>query len=177
MTLTTVVVAIALIVFVLAKRVRGEAVPAPKKLFVLPIVVCLIGLQNLTHAKLNAVDIAVAGTGCAVSLGLGLLRGRLDKVSMVDGAPFMSWSAASVGIFAVNVLAKLVLDAGGVAAGCSAAALGSSILFTLGLTLLGEAAVIWYRTQSLTTGNARAGDQYRGAVSSSDQPIRWPPIR
>ena len=89
MTLTTVVVAIGLIVFVLAKRVRGEAVPAPKKLFVLPIVVCLIGLQNLTHAKLNAVDIAVAGTGCAVSLGLGLLRGRLDKVSIDDrDAPY-----------------------------------------------------------------------------------------
>ena len=53
MTFTTIAIAIALVVFVLARRVRGEAVPAPKKLFLLPIVVGVIGLQNLSHAKLN----------------------------------------------------------------------------------------------------------------------------
>ena len=36
---------------------------------------------------------------------------------MVNGSPWVSWSAASVVIFAINVLAKLALDAGGVAAG------------------------------------------------------------
>ena len=63
-----------------------------------------IGLQNVTHAKLNAVDIGVIGAGCGLSLMLGLLRGHVNKVSMVNGSPFMSWSAASVAVFAVNVL-------------------------------------------------------------------------
>jgi hypothetical protein len=115
MTFTTIAIAIALIVFVLARRMRGEAVPAPKKLFLLPLVVGAIGLQNLTHAKPNAIDIGVIVAGCALSLVLGLLRGRLDKVSMVNGAPYMAWSAGSVAVFAVNVLSKLALDAGGVA--------------------------------------------------------------
>jgi hypothetical protein len=177
MNVTTVFITIAVIVFVVAKRVRGEAVPAPKKLFLLPIIVSLIGFQSMTHAKFNAVDIAVVAMGCALSLGLGLLRGQLDKVSEVDGAPFMSWSVASVGIFAVNVLAKVVVDVGGVAAGGTTAALSSSILFSLGLTFLGEAAVVWFRTQSLTAGNVPPEGRYRGHVQASGRPTVWPPIR
>ena len=176
MTFTTIVVAVLLIVFVLAWRMRGEAVPAPKKLFVLPLVVGFIGLQSLTHAKPNAVDIGVIVAGCALSLVLGLLRGRMDKVSMVNGVPFMAWSAGSVAVFAVNVLSKLALDAGGVAVGGTAAALSSSILLSLGLTLLGEAVVVWQRAQSLPSENA-AGGQYRRSVQQPDGSTHWPPIR
>jgi hypothetical protein len=176
MTFTTIAVALALIVFVLARRIRGEAVPAPKKLFLLPLVVGAIGLQNLAHAKANAVDIGVIVAGCALSLVLGLLRGRLDKVSIVNGAPYMAWSAGSVIIFVVNVLSKLALDAGGVAAGGTTVALSSSILLSLGLTLLGEAVVVWQRAQSLTPESA-TGDRYRGAVQQPGRPTIWPPIR
>ncbi len=176
MTLTTVVIGVGLIVFVLARRIRGEAVPAPKKLFLLPVVVGVIGYQNLAHAKLATIDIGVIAGGCALSLVLGLWRGRLDKVSMVNGAPYMSWSAGSVVLFAVNVLAKLALDAGGVAAGGTTAALSSSILFSLGLTLLGEAFVVWHRAQSLPPESA-AGDQYRGNVQPAGRSAIWPPVR
>ena len=92
----------------------------------------------------------------------------------------MSWSAASVAVLAVNVLAKLALDAGGVAAGGTAAALSSSILLSLGLTLLGEAAVVWFRAQSLASagGPAHRGpgsEQYRGAVQHPDRPTQLAP--
>ena len=113
MTFTTIAIAAAVIVFVLAKRVRGEAVREPKKLFLLPVIVGIIGVQNVAHAKPNTVDIAVIAVGAALSLGLGLLRGKFDRVTLVNGSPFMSWSAASIAILAVNVLAKLALDAGG----------------------------------------------------------------
>jgi hypothetical protein len=176
MTFTTIAVALALIAFVLVRRIRGEAVTTPKKLFLLPLVVGAIGLQNLPHTKLDAVDVVVIAAGCALSLVLGLLRGGLDRVSMVNEAPYMSWSVASVVVFAVNVLSKLALDAGGVAVGGSAAALSSSILFTFGLTLLGEAAVVWLRAQSLPSGHA-TGDQYRGAVQQPGRPAIWSSIR
>src|ERR1700677_3299540 len=110
MTLTSIAIAIAVVVFLLARRLRGEAVPAPKKLFLLPIVVGAIGLENLSHAKPNAIAIGVIVAGSAMSLGLGLLRGRFDKVSMVNGAPYMAWTAGSAGVLVVNVLLKLVLD-------------------------------------------------------------------
>jgi hypothetical protein len=194
MTFTTVAGAAALIVFVLAKRVRDEAVREPKKLFLLPIVVGLIGLQNVAHAKLNTIDIAVIAAGAALSLGLGLLRGKFDRVALVDGSLFMSWTAASVTVFTANVLAKLALDAGGVAAGGTTAALTSSIWLSLGLTLLGEAAAVWFRSQSLpaagpgpsagtgtwvgpgTSGGFGSG-RYRGTVQETGRPTSWPPIR
>jgi hypothetical protein len=182
MTFTTIAIAVAVIVFVLAKRVRGEEVRAPKKLFLLPIIVGIIGLQNVSHAKPNSVDIAVIAVGSALSLGLGLLRGRFDRVTLVNGSPFMSWTAASIAVLAVNVLAKLALDAGGVAAGGTSSALSSSILLSLGLTLLGEAAVVWFRSQSLTAGapgtsGRSGGGQYRGTVRKSGRLTNWPPVR
>jgi hypothetical protein len=176
MTFTTIAIGIAVVVFVLARRIKGEHVRDPKKLFVLPLVVGLIGLQDVIHAKPNSIDIAVIAAGSVLSLGLGLLRGRLDKVSFVNGSPSMSWRGGSVIVFAVNVLAKLALDGFGVAAGGTSSALSSSILLSLGLAFLGEAVIVWLRAQSLGTGHVGTG-QYRGAVQSSDRPTMWPPIR
>jgi hypothetical protein len=176
MALTEVAIYIALIAFLVARRIRGEEVSAPKRLFLLPIIVGAISLQGLTHAKPNAVAIGVIAVGCALSLVFGLWRGRLDKVSLVDGAPYMTWSAGSVALFAVGVLTKLALNAGGVAAGGTSSALSSSILLSLGLTLLAEAVVVWRRTQSLPAEQA-AGGQYRGAVQQHGRPTVWPPVR
>ncbi len=114
--------------------------------------------------------------GSALSLGLGMLRGRFNRVSIVNGAPYMAWTVGSVVILVVNLLLKVVLDLGGVAAGGTKAALTSSILLSLGLTLLGEAAIVWMRAQSLTT-DGTPGDQYRGSVQRADRPTQWPPIR
>jgi hypothetical protein len=176
MTITTVAIAVVLVVFVTARRMRGEAVSVPKKLFLLPVVVAVIGLQNLSHTKLNAIDIGVIAAGCALSLAFGLLRGRLDRVSLMNGVPHMAWSVGSVAVFAVGVVSKLALDLGGVAAGGTSAALSSSLLLSLGITLLGEAVVVWQRAESLTSGNAPGG-QYRGPVQQSDRPTIWPTIR
>jgi hypothetical protein len=176
MALTTVAIYIVLIVFLVVRRMRGEEVSAPKKLFLLPVVVGAIGLQSLTHTKPNTVDIGVIAGGCALSLVLGLLRGKLDKVSLMNGSPYMIWSAGSVAVFAVGILSKLALDAGGVAAGGTSSALSSSILLSLGLTLLGEALVVWHRAQSLPGEHAARG-QYRGAVQQPHRPTICPPVR
>jgi hypothetical protein len=176
MTLTTAAIAIALIVFLVARRMRGEEVSAPQKLFLLPLVVGAVSLQSLTHTKPNAVAIGAIAVGSALSLVFGLWRGRLDKVSLVDGMPYMTWTAGSVALFALGIVAKLALDAGGVAAGGTSSALSSSILLSLGLTLLAEAVVVWRRTQSLPAEQA-AGGQYRGAVQQHGRPTVWPPVR
>jgi hypothetical protein len=173
---TAIAIYLAVIGFVLFRRMRGEAVPDPKKLFVLPVIVGAIGLEDISHAKPNAIALGVIVVGSALSLGLGALRGRFDRLSIVSGAPYITWTAGSVVILVVNVLLKLVLDVGGVAVGGTKAALTGSILLSLGLTLLGEAAIIWVRAQSLTTGGAPEA-QYRGPVQQADRPTHWPPIR
>jgi hypothetical protein len=177
MDLISIVEALAVIAFVVARRIKGRPVPAPKKFFLLPLVVGFIGLQNMSHVKMNTVDVAVVAIGAALSLGLGMLRGRVDRVSIVDGMPWVSWTVASVVLFATNLLAKLALDVGGVAAGGTRSVLTSSIVLSLGLTLLGEAAVVWLRAQSLIAEGAPTTGQYRGAVPSIDRTTVWPPIR
>ena len=151
--------------------------PTTKKLFLLPIGVSFIGLQNVTHAKMNAVDITVVVAGAVLSFALGLLRGHTDKLSMVGKSPWVRWGAASVAVFAVDVLTKLVLDAGGVAAGGHGAALTSSTLAELRSDLLAEAVVVWVRTQSVTDGGAPGKGQYRETVLQWGRATVWPPIR
>jgi hypothetical protein len=145
MTVTTIAIYVALVGLLLARRVRGQALTTPKKLFVLPAIVAFVGLQDLTHAKMNHADVAVVVIGSGLSLGLGALRGQLDKVSVRDGMPWVRWGAASLVVFAAAVVSRLGLDAVGIAAGGTARALSSSLILSLGLTLLGESAVLWLR--------------------------------
>jgi hypothetical protein len=79
-----------------------------------------------------------------------MMRGRADKLSDRDGSPFVQWGATSLILFAANIAAKLVLDFIGVAAGSGTSVVGKSLVFTFGLTLLGEAVVIWIRTGGAT---------------------------
>jgi hypothetical protein len=159
-TITNVLVYVALIGFLVARRIQGRPVESTKKLFILPVVLAFIGWQDISHATLNSVDIAVVVAGSAVSLGLGALRGATNKVSVRDGLPWVRWGGASVAVFAVNLVTKLILDVGGVAAGGTTAGVTSSLLLAVGLMMLGEAAVIWFRVQSslpTTTGAPSAG--------------------
>ena len=151
MTATNILVYVALIGYVLFKRVQGQPVAAPKRLFGLPIILIVLGYGDVTHGgTMKPVEIALTVIGGALSLGLGLLRGRADKLSDRDGSPFVKWGAASLILFVGNLAAKLVLDLIGVAAGSTTSAVGKSLVLTLGLTLLGEAAVLWVRSGGAT---------------------------
>jgi hypothetical protein len=147
MTFANVAIYVALIVYILARKVKGQPIESTKKLFILPILVTVIGYGDVTHGTMKPVEIAVTVIGAAVSLGLGMLRGKADKLSTRDGLPVVQWGAASLMLFVGNLMAKLALDLVGVAAGASASAVGKSLVLTFGLTLLGEAAILWLRSE------------------------------
>lgn len=147
MTFASIVLYLALIVFMVFRRVAGRPVTSIKQLFLLPVIVSFLGFESLHHASLNGIDVAVVAVGSALSLGLGALRGCTDKVSQRDGAPWVRWGAASVAVFAVNLVIKLVLDVGTVLIGGTGAGVSSSLVFAIGLMMLGEAGVVWLRVQ------------------------------
>lgn len=147
MTVTNVLVYLALIGYVLLKRMQGQPVATPKRLFALPVILIVLGYGDLTHGgTMKPIEITLTVIGGALSLGLGLVRGRADKLSLRDGSPFVQWSVTSLILFVGNLAAKLLLDLIGVAAGAGTSAVGRSLVLTFGLTLLGEAAVVWMRT-------------------------------
>ena len=148
MSALSVLLYVALIVYVLGRKVQGQAVAEARKLFVLPVIVTVIGYGDLSHAGLGGADLVVTVVGSLVALALGIQRGRVDKVSTREGAPFIQWGVASLVLFGVNILAKIVIDLIGLAAGATLAGAEHSLVLTLGLTLVGEALVLWFRVES-----------------------------
>lgn len=134
-----------LVVLVVYTRIQGRAVGTTKQLFGLPVILTVLGFEDFSHAKPDAIDISVGVFGCALSLILGGLRGTQNKVSLRDGIPWVKWGAASVAVFAVNIAAKVVLDVAGVAVGGTTSGITASLILTVGLMLVGEAAVVWAR--------------------------------
>jgi hypothetical protein len=184
MTFANVLIYVALIALVLARRFRGHPIDNVRKLFVLPVVVTIIGYADLTHGGLKPLAVTLTVVGAILSLGLGSLRGRADKVSQRDGFPFVQWGVMSLVLFCVNIAAKLVLDIIGVAAGETFSTAGKSLIFTLGLTLVGEAIVLSVRSGAAWSGGARSGGARSGGARSgsagqpprtSDAPAAWTP--
>jgi hypothetical protein len=136
-----------LIGYILYQRVQGRPVKEGRKLFVLPVLLIILGFGDVTQgASAKPLEVTLTVIAGAISLGLGLMRGRVDKLSERNGAPFVQWGAASLLLFVGNLLTKVVLDIIGLAAGSAGSAVGKSLVLTLGLTLLGEAIVLWMRT-------------------------------
>ncbi len=157
MTFANVVLYAGLLVLLVFRRIQGRPVGTTKQLFLLPVIITIIGSEDLSHATLGTIDIAVGVAGCGLSLLLGALRGTQDKLSRRDGTPWVQWGAVSIAIFAVNIVAKLVLDVAGVGLGGSTSGVTASLLLAVGLMLLGEAAVVWARIQVGTLPTANAG--------------------
>ena len=167
MTVANILIYVALIGYILYRRVQGQPVKEGRRLFILPILLVVLGYGDVTHgAGMKPLEITLTVIAGVISLGLGLLRGRVDKLSDRNGFPFVQWGAASLMLFVGNIAAKLVLDLIGIAAGSAGSAVGKSLLLTFGLTLLGEAVVLKLRTSG-TTGLLRPS---RTTTSQPRQP-------
>jgi len=167
MSAANVVVYLAILGFLVYRRVQGRPAGSLKQLFVLPVVLCVLGYQDLAHKPLDTVDIAFAVAGGALSLLLGALRGSLNNITTRNGVPWVRWGSASVIVFALNIAAKGVLDVTSVAAGGTTSGATSSLLLAAGLMLVGEAAVIWMRLQ---TSPLRAGPAQRSQMQGVRSP-------
>jgi hypothetical protein len=147
MSFATVLLYAGLLVLMVYKRLQGRPVGTTKQLFLLPVIISVLGFEDFSHAKLGTIDIVVGVTGCGLSLLLGALRGTQNKLSQRDGTPWVQWGAASVAIFAFNVVVKLALDVAGVALGGATSGVTASLILAVGLMLAGEAAVVWLRLE------------------------------
>ena len=130
------------------RRIQGRPVGSAKQPLALPVVVTVLGFEDLTHRSLGAVDITFAVIGCVLSLALGALRATANRLTVRDGVSWVQWGTRSVVIFAINIAAKLALDVLCVLAGGSAAGATSSLVLAVGLMLVGESAVLWLRLQT-----------------------------
>jgi hypothetical protein len=85
-----------LIAYVLYGEAKGWQMKPPKRLFLLPVVIVIIGYGDATHGTMKSFEVGLTVVGCAVSLGLGLLRGRADKISDRGGSQLVQWACRSL---------------------------------------------------------------------------------
>jgi hypothetical protein len=144
MSFTTILLAIAAVGYIVYRRVEGRPVGGPRELFVLPVILVVLGGNDLTSSHPDALAVAAAVAGGAVSVALGALRGAVDRLSVRDGVPWVRWGGASILVLAANVAVKVIIDIAAVAMGAGSV-IDQSLVLAAGLALLGEAAVIWLR--------------------------------
>lgn len=140
-----IVLVVAAVGYVLARRLMGEPAQA-KRMLVLPAVLSMIGLSDVSGHVTTPVSVLFLVATAAISVALGALRGASVRISRRDDLAFVRYTGFTVVLWAVNLVIKfganLVL--GGVDR-TDASAVGDSLLLTLGLGILAEGLVVLYR--------------------------------
>jgi hypothetical protein len=149
MTMLLVVIGIG---YVLWSRMQGRPLKA-KRLLVLPLVFIVLGITNLTGSSaphLSATDLGFLAVGVALSAVLGAARGATIEIYPQQGELWQRYRATTVGLWLALIGSKVVLMVLAHSAGAAAGAGTDSLMLSLGVSLLAEAAVVAPR--ALATG-------------------------
>jgi hypothetical protein len=140
-----IILILAAVCYVMVRRMIGEPAEA-KRMLILPAVLLVIGLTNVSHDATSVVPILfLVGSG-AISVVIGALRGLSVRLSDRGGLAFVQYTWVTVTLWVAN----LVIKFGGnillrVVDPHAAAAVGNSLLLTLGAGLLVEGLVVLVR--------------------------------
>lgn len=179
----TIVLAVAAVGWILWSRMKGQPLQA-RRLLVLPVVLMVLGITDLTGSSaphLTPKDIGFLAAGAAISAVLGAARGATIVIYPQAGELWQRYRPVTVVLWITLIATKLILM---VIAGIAHAAAGggtSSLLLTLGISLLAEAAIVGPR--ALSTGlpfaaghqdsasgqRSRPGDPSRELTPSQDE--------
>ena len=146
-----VVLIIAAVCYVMARRVAGEPVQA-KRMLLLPAVLVAIGFSDVSGAIHNPAALGFLIVSAVISIGLGAVRGLSTRLSEKDGIAYVHYTAVTIALWVVSLAAKFGLNFAFKAADPhAAAAAGNSLLLTLGAGMLLEGAMTLNRAVSTTS--------------------------
>ncbi|MBE1463508.1 DUF1453 family protein [Kibdelosporangium phytohabitans] len=135
-----IVLIIAVIAYVLGRRLLGEPVQG-KRLLLLPAVLLGAGLLDLTKVAQSPASIWFLIATTVLSAVLGLLRGASTRVFEKDGVVHLRYTVMTLVLWAANIAVKFGAGAvlGTVAPNADR---GNGMMFTLGAGLLAEGLVV-----------------------------------
>jgi hypothetical protein len=140
-----IVLILAAVCYIMARRMMGEPAQA-KRMLILPAVLLVIGVSQLSGETWSASSILFLAVTVAISMVLGGLRGASVRVSERDGLAFIKYTGVTVGLWVVNLVVKfggnLVFSAVDHQA---AASVGNSLFLSLGAGMLVEGLVVLAR--------------------------------
>ena len=145
-------VTLAIILALIVTRVHGRRLQ-PARLLILPLVLIAIGIgssaSELHTTALHNIDYLIGGIDLLDSLIVGTIRGFTVRLYQHDGEPWYRYAPATVALWLLSILIRVVLAIIGSAHHASPLTGGNDLLFMLGLTLLCQNVVVaWRHAQS-----------------------------
>ncbi|MEV6846720.1 hypothetical protein [Actinoplanes sp. NPDC051411] len=145
--LFSVALTLAILVLVVARRIRGRPLRS-ERLLILPLVLIGLGLAATVPPALNthlhAIDYAVITGDAVLSLGLGGVRGYTVVIYRHQEAFWYRYGPATVVLWVLSIVLRIVLAAVATPLGADSVVTGNSLMFWLGITLLTQNLVLSY---------------------------------
>jgi hypothetical protein len=167
--LLEILIVVAVVVYLFARRLAGEPLKA-RRLVILPAVITIWGGYQVVHVHgVHTVDVAVIGVSVVVSLLLGVVRGTTIQVFVQNGHLWQKYTFATIAVWVLSIAIRFGIDWAGHLAGATTSVLTAALVLTLGVSFLGEAAVVGARGLRLGAPFAPQ-DARRGARTSRLSP-------
>jgi hypothetical protein len=147
MNLTTILVIAAAVLYVLIRRFTGEPFDT-RHLVLPPVLLIALGGYQVSHAFEKGTlshglpDGAVLGAGALLAVAGGVVRGLTVRVFVRQGRLWYRYTALTIVVWAAVAGARVAEGAAADGLGADPAVVATALPLMLGLSLLGEAAVI-----------------------------------
>jgi hypothetical protein len=148
---TTTLLVAAAVLYVLVRRFTGEPFDV-RHLVVPPVLLIALGGYQVSHAfggggtlSHAVLDGAVLGAGAVLAAAGGVARGLTVRVFVRGGHLWYRYTPLTLAVWVVLIGSRFAEDAAARALGADPAVGAAALPFMIGLSLLGEAAVIGRR--------------------------------
>lgn len=157
-----VIIGLVVLVFVVLRHIRPHAATLPR-LFIAPVVVLVVGLAGMAPyahqlAQPTGPDLLFIAIDLALTLVMSVARAVSIRLEVAPSSPgprrravHYRYGAATLALWAASLAVKVVLSAGGHAAGVSEELVTGSVLAILGLSVVAQNIVLWVRCRRLAT--------------------------
>ncbi|KAA2254886.1 hypothetical protein F0L68_29335 [Solihabitans fulvus] len=149
-TVATIVIVALVLLRVIGKQLQGQPVSA-RSLFLVPAILLVVGAANAANvlSTASASEVVLLVVNVVLLVPFGLARGASIGVTVRDGAPFQQGTWLTTTLWVVSIAerfgASLVAHAMGIPGTLSSA----SLMATLGVSLVVQNSVVWWRAQKL----------------------------
>jgi hypothetical protein len=142
----TALAAIAIVGYVIGRQLIGEPMRG-KRLIVLPLGLTVIGAADLHSSRLHvgAADVLCIALSAVIAAGIGLAQGRVMRLESRDGSLWAQLPLRGLWLWLTLVAARVAIMVLAHGLHARLAASTATILLTLGINRLAQAAVVTLR--------------------------------
>lgn len=141
MSVLTVLAVIGILIYVIARQLLGSALSG-KRAVVLPVVLSVIGVVEISGSHPGATDIVLLVVSAAFAIAVGLGLGAMTRLERRDGYLWAQLPKSGLWLWGGLLAGRLLISGIGDVTGAHVAAGTTAILLMLGLNRAAQALVV-----------------------------------